>query len=83
MGRKYFADDEEVERKVRKLLRQQSKDAYAAGFAAWVKRLDTCINVGGEYVEKYFFPPQVRIPQFVRFMSVCDLFTGSPSYILV
>jgi hypothetical protein len=32
---------------VRKWLRQQSKDFYAAGFDALVKRWDTCINVGG------------------------------------
>jgi hypothetical protein len=37
---------------VRKWLRQQSKDFYALGFSAWVKRWDKCINVGGGYVEK-------------------------------
>jgi hypothetical protein len=37
---------------VRKWLRQQSKDFYAAGFDALVKRWDKCINVGGGYVEK-------------------------------
>jgi hypothetical protein len=31
-------------------LRQQSKDFYAAGFDALVRRWDKCINVGG-YVE--------------------------------
>jgi hypothetical protein len=44
--------DEEVETEVRKLLRQQSKDFYAAGFDALVKRWDKCINVGGGYVVK-------------------------------
>jgi hypothetical protein len=34
-----FADDEEVETKVRKWLRQQSKD-YGAGFDALAKRWD-------------------------------------------
>jgi hypothetical protein len=43
---KCFTDDEEVETEVRKWLRQQSKDFYAAGF--W----DKCIDVGGGYVEK-------------------------------
>jgi hypothetical protein len=38
--------------KVRKCLRQESKDFYAAGFDAPVKRWDKCINVGGGYVEK-------------------------------
>jgi cation transport regulator ChaB len=38
---------------VRKLLRQQSKDFYAAGFVAVAKRWEKCINVGGGgYVEK-------------------------------
>jgi hypothetical protein len=30
----------------------QSKDFYAAGFDALVKRWDKCIIVGGGYVEK-------------------------------
>jgi hypothetical protein len=49
---KIFADNEEVETEVLKWLRQQSKDFYAAGFDALVKRWDKCINVGGGYVEK-------------------------------
>jgi hypothetical protein len=48
----YFADEEQVETEVRKWLRQQSKDFYAAGFDVLVKRWDKCINVGGGYVEK-------------------------------
>jgi hypothetical protein len=35
-----------------KWLRQQSKDFYAVGFDALVKRWDKCICVGGGYVEK-------------------------------
>jgi hypothetical protein len=50
-GCKRFADDEEVETEVRKWLRQQSKDFYATGFDALVKRWGNCINVGGGYVE--------------------------------
>jgi hypothetical protein len=38
--------DEEVETEVRKWLRQQSKDLYAAGFDAQVKLWDKCISVG-------------------------------------
>jgi hypothetical protein len=49
---KRSADDEEFETKLRKWLRQQSKDFYTAGFDALVKRWDTCINVGGGYVKK-------------------------------
>jgi hypothetical protein len=51
-GGKRFTDDKEVETEVWKWLRQQSKDLYAAGFDALVKRWDKCINVGGGYVEK-------------------------------
>jgi hypothetical protein len=52
LGGKRFADDEEVETEAQKWLRQQSKDVYAAGFDALVKRWDKCTNVGGGYVEK-------------------------------
>jgi hypothetical protein len=52
LGGKSFAHDEEVETEVRKWLRQQSKDLYAADFDALVKRWDNCINVGGGYVDK-------------------------------
>jgi hypothetical protein len=45
-------DDEEVETEVRKWLRQQSRDFYAASFDALVKRWDKCISIGGGYVEK-------------------------------
>jgi hypothetical protein len=53
---KRYADDEEVETEVRKWLRQQSKDFYAARFEALVRRWDKCISDGGGYVEKFFFP---------------------------
>jgi hypothetical protein len=49
---KCFANDEEVETEVRKWLRQEPKDFYAAGFDVLVKRWDKCIDVGGGYVEK-------------------------------
>jgi hypothetical protein len=49
---KRFADDEEFETEVRKWLRQQSEDFYAAGFDVLVNRWDKCIGVGGGYVEK-------------------------------
>jgi hypothetical protein len=47
-----FADGEEVETEVRKWLRQQPKDFFAAGFNALVKQWDKCISVGGGYVGK-------------------------------
>jgi hypothetical protein len=81
---KYFADDEVVETEVLKWLRQQSKDLYAAGFDALVKRWDKCINVDGGYVEKIFFF-QIRISHVLRFIyiyiyiSIFDLFTDFAS----
>jgi head-tail adaptor len=68
---KRFADDEEVETEVRKWLRQQSKDVYAAGFDALVNQWDKCINVRGGYVEKeMFFFLQVRISHGLPFISI-------------
>jgi hypothetical protein len=52
IGGKRFADEEEVEKKVWKWLRQQSNDFYAAGFDAPVKRWNKCINGGEGHVEK-------------------------------
>jgi hypothetical protein len=66
---KRFADNEEVETEVRKWLRQQSKDLYAAGFDALVKRWDKwriCREI------KFFFPGS-NITCF-SFTSICDLF---------
>jgi hypothetical protein len=76
---KRFAEDEEVETEVRKWLRQQSKDFYAAGFDALAKRWYKCISVGGGFVEKYMFFFFVRISRVLRFISICDIFTGTPS----
>jgi hypothetical protein len=45
-------EDEMIETEVRKWLRQQSKDLYAAGFYPVVMRWDMCISVGGGYVDK-------------------------------
>jgi hypothetical protein len=52
LGGKRFADDEEVEPEVQKWVRQQSKDFYAAGFYALVKRWDKYISIGRRYVGK-------------------------------
>jgi hypothetical protein len=67
LGGKRFDDDdddeeeeeEEVETEVQKMLRQQSKDFYAAGFDTMAKRWGKYINACGGHVEKCFF--QVRI----------------------
>jgi hypothetical protein len=62
---------------VRKWLRQNSKYFYAAGFDALAKRWNKCINAGGGYVEKCFFPgSKINV---LRFIPICDLFTDSPS----
>jgi hypothetical protein len=37
---------------VRKWLRQQSKDFYAAGSDTLVKQWDKCISLGGGYIKK-------------------------------
>jgi hypothetical protein len=76
LGGKTFVDDEEVEKEVRKWLRQQ-QGFYAASFDALVKRCDRRINVGGGYVEKQIFFPGSNITYFI---PICDLFTYSPSY---
>jgi hypothetical protein len=55
LGGKRFADDEEVETKVRKWLRQQSKEFNDVGSDELVKRWGKCINVGGGYVEERMF----------------------------
>jgi hypothetical protein len=52
------------------------------GFRRIIKRRDKSFNVAGWYVEKWMlFHFQVRISNVLRFISVCDLFTGSPSYL--
>jgi hypothetical protein len=52
LGSRRFLDDEEFETEARKWLRQQSKDFYATGFDALMKRWNKCISVCGGYVEK-------------------------------
>jgi hypothetical protein len=67
---KRIADDKEFETEVRKWLRQQPKDFYAAGFDALVKRVYKCINVGGGYVEKYMFFPGSSIIYFTFYIHL-------------
>jgi hypothetical protein len=52
LGGKRFADDKEVETEVRKWLKQQSKDFYAAVSDALVKGWEKCVNVDIGYIEK-------------------------------
>jgi hypothetical protein len=69
LGGKRFVDDEEAEKEVRKWLRQQPKDFYAASFDALVKRWDTCINFGGGYIEKYIFFSSFEYHMFYVFFQ--------------
>jgi hypothetical protein len=63
---------------VRKWMRQQSKDFYAAGFDALVKWRDKRINVVGEYVEKKMFLPSFEYHLFyVLYPFVAYLLTSS------
>jgi hypothetical protein len=71
---KYFADDEEVETEVQKWLRQQSKDFYAAGFDALVKRSES-VSLLVEDMSRNNFFFEVRISYVLRFITVCDLVT--------
>jgi hypothetical protein len=48
-----FPDDDAVEIAVRAWFQQQRKEFYAAGFQRLVKRWDKCLNLCGDYVEKF------------------------------
>jgi hypothetical protein len=66
---------------VRKWLRQQSKDFYAAGF-------DTLVEMEPVYqswriCREINIFLQVQISHVLHFISICDLFSGSPSYMYV
>jgi hypothetical protein len=77
---KSFAHDEDVETEVWKWLRQQPKDFYAAGFDALVKQWDTCIKVGGGYVETQM-SFELPISYILRFIFV-RIFTKSRETLL-
>jgi hypothetical protein len=73
---KDFRKSQMMPDQVRKLVRQQFKDFYAAGFDALLKRWGKCINVGGEYVQKLMFFPGSNITCFT---TICDIFSDSPT----
>jgi hypothetical protein len=73
LGGKRFADEKEDERQVRKWLRQQSKDFYAAGKA--IGQVYRCWWGICQEIHIFF---QVRISHVLRFISICDLFTDFP-----
>jgi hypothetical protein len=59
---------------VRKWLRQQSKDFYAAGFDTLIKRWDKCINVGGGHLGKCMFFPGSNIKCFKIYIYLLPIY---------
>jgi hypothetical protein len=80
LGGKRFAEDEKAKREVRKWLRQQSRDFYAAGFDALAKRWDSVSMLMEDMSRNkcFFFRFEYHV---LCSISICDLFTDSPSYI--
>jgi hypothetical protein len=84
-SRNFLTDDRRAQMmpdQIRKWLRQQSKDFYAAGFDALVKSWDKCINVGGGSVQKSTIFPGSNITCFM-FISIYDLFIDWPTYHII
>jgi hypothetical protein len=67
---------------VRKWLRQQSEDFYAAGFDALLKRWDKCINVNRRYVEKWMFFPGASITYLTFYIHLWPIYWLSLVYLL-
>jgi hypothetical protein len=64
-----------------KWLRQHSKDFYAAGFNALVKRWDKCINVGGGYVETQMLFSRFKYHMFyILYQFLTYLLTLPPTH---
>jgi hypothetical protein len=58
------------ETEVRNRLRQQSKRLLSAGFDALINKLDTCIKVGGGYVEKKMSHVRIsHVSRFIKFVT--------------
>jgi hypothetical protein len=68
---------------VQKWLRQHSKDFYAAGFDALVKRWDKFISMLVEDMSRNKSFSHVPISHVLRFISICVLFTDSSSYYIM
>jgi hypothetical protein len=49
---KKFSTDDETKGAVHRWLRSQSEESFSRGIQALVKRWHTCIESGGDYVEK-------------------------------
>jgi hypothetical protein len=79
---KHFANDKEAETEVQKWLRQQSKDFYAAGFDTLAMQWYKCIMLVEDMSKNERFS-QVRISCVSYIITICDLLTDSPSYIVM
>jgi len=54
LGAKRFDNDDDLKDAVQKWLTSQVAAFYEEGIQKLVPRYNTCLNNGGEYVEKYF-----------------------------
>jgi hypothetical protein len=52
LGGKKFRTDDEVKEAVHNWLHSHSEDFFPHGIQTLVKRWNTCIELGGDYVEK-------------------------------
>jgi hypothetical protein len=67
---KDFRKSQMVPDQARKWLREESKHFYAAGIDALVRRWDSCINVGGGYVENQMFLSGSGITYFTFYIHL-------------
>jgi hypothetical protein len=80
LGDRYFADDEEVETELQKWWRQQSKGLPCCRFRRTAKAIGQVYQRWQRICPEISFPPTpIRISNILRFMSICDLFSDSPS----
>ncbi|KAJ4429615.1 hypothetical protein ANN_21801 [Periplaneta americana] len=52
LGGQRFDGDDEVKTAVREWFASQAGEFYNEGIERLVRRLDKCLNIGGDYVEK-------------------------------
>jgi hypothetical protein len=79
-GGKRFADDEEFEKEARKWLRQQSKRLLCCWYRHTSKAMGQIYQCWWRICREINVFFQVRISHVLRFISIYNLFTYSPSY---
>jgi histone-lysine N-methyltransferase SETMAR len=70
-----FTTNEHAEAAVQTFVRTRNTDFYQQGFFKLVKQWDKCINVGGDYVEKWtnaLFYPHRCVSRPCRFLQMAD-----------